>query len=70
MKRPVFPFAALVGQEKMKTALLLNAVDPAIGGVLISGQKGTGKSTAVRSVPDPAADRRRSGLSLQLRSGG
>ncbi len=50
MKRPVFPFAALVGQEKMKTALLLNAVDPAIGGVLISGQKGTGKSTAVRAL--------------------
>ena len=50
MKRPVYPFAALVGQEKMKTALLLNAVDPAIGGVLISGQKGTGKSTAVRAL--------------------
>lgn len=50
MKRPVFPFSALVGQEKMKTALLLNAVDPAIGGVLISGQKGTGKSTAVRAL--------------------
>jgi Mg-chelatase subunit ChlI len=50
MKRPVFPFTALVGQEKMKTALLLNAVDPAIGGVLISGQKGTGKSTAVRAL--------------------
>ncbi|MCB2215409.1 ATP-binding protein [Desulfofustis glycolicus] len=50
MKRSVFPFTALVGQEKMKTALLLNAVDPAIGGVLISGQKGTGKSTAVRAL--------------------
>ncbi len=50
MKRPVFPFTALVGQEKMKTALLLNAVDPAIGGVLVSGQKGTGKSTAVRAL--------------------
>lgn len=50
MKQPLYPFSALVGQEKMKTALLLNAVDPAIGGVLISGHKGTGKSTAVRAL--------------------
>lgn len=50
MKRLIYPFSAIVGQEKMKTALLLNAVDPGIGGVLISGHKGTGKSTAVRAL--------------------
>lgn len=46
--RPVFPFSALVGQERLKKALLLNAIDPRIGGVLIRGEKGTAKSTAVR----------------------
>lgn len=46
----VYPFSALVGQELLRLALLLNAVDPRIGGVLISGQKGTGKSTAVRAL--------------------
>jgi len=45
-----YPFAALVGQEQLKTALLLNAVYPAIGGVLIRGEKGTAKSTAARSL--------------------
>lgn len=50
MERQIFPFSALVGQEKLKTGLLLNAVDPAIGGILVSGQKGTGKSTAVRAL--------------------
>jgi magnesium chelatase subunit D len=44
------PFSALVGQEPLKTALLLNAIDPAIGGVLIRGEKGTAKSTAARSL--------------------
>jgi hypothetical protein len=48
MRWNVYPFSAIVGQEQMKTALLVNAVDPGIGGVLISGHKGTGKSTAVR----------------------
>jgi magnesium chelatase subunit I len=49
-KQLLFPFAAIVGQEQMKTALLLNVVDPGIGGVLIKGEKGTAKSTAVRSL--------------------
>lgn len=50
--RPVYPFAAIVGQEEMKLALLLNAVEPAIGGVLIMGHRGTGKSTVVRALAD------------------
>jgi magnesium chelatase subunit I len=47
---PVFPFSAIVGQEEMKTALLLAAVDAGIGGVLVFGDRGTGKSTAVRGL--------------------
>ncbi len=50
MERYVYPFSAIVGQEKMKLALILNAIHPAIGGVLIRGEKGTGKSTAVRAL--------------------
>jgi magnesium chelatase subunit D len=49
-KSVIFPFTALVGQELLKKALLINAIDPSIGGVLIKGDKGTGKSTAVRSL--------------------
>jgi magnesium chelatase subunit I len=49
-KHLVFPFAAIAGQKEMKTALLLNIIDPGIGGVLIKGEKGTAKSTAVRSL--------------------
>src|ERR1043165_1237340 len=45
-----YPFTAIVGQEEMKLALLLNLVDPLIGGVLIMGHRGTGKSTAVRAL--------------------
>ncbi|HOK41274.1 MAG TPA: magnesium chelatase subunit D family protein [bacterium] len=49
-RKVVYPFTAIVGQEKMKKALILNAINPLIGGVLISGQKGTAKSTAVRAL--------------------
>ncbi len=49
-RRMIYPFTAIVGQEKMKLALLLNALNPAIGGVLIRGHRGTAKSTAARSL--------------------
>ena len=45
-----YPFSAIVGQEDLKLALLLNAVSPEVGGVLVRGEKGTAKSTAVRAL--------------------
>ncbi|MFX1311662.1 MAG: magnesium chelatase subunit D family protein [Promethearchaeota archaeon] len=48
----VYPFTAIIGQDLMKLALILNAVNPQIGGVLIRGMKGTAKSTAVRALAD------------------
>ncbi|MEM9433404.1 MAG: magnesium chelatase ATPase subunit I [Pseudomonadota bacterium] len=45
-----FPFSAIVGQDEMKRAMILTAIDPSIGGVLIFGDRGTGKSTAVRAL--------------------
>jgi len=50
--RPVFPFTAIIGQEEMKLALILNVIDPRIGGVMIMGDRGTGKSTTIRAVAD------------------
>lgn len=50
--RPVFPFTAIVGQEEMKLALILNVIDSKIGGVMVMGDRGTGKSTTVRALSD------------------
>jgi magnesium chelatase subunit D len=52
LTHPQYPFAALVGLDQLKTALLLNAIHPAIGGVLIRGERGTAKSTAARALRD------------------
>ena len=52
LKRPIFPFTAIIGQEEMKLALLLNVIDPQIGGVIIMGDRGTGKSTTIRAIAD------------------
>jgi magnesium chelatase subunit I len=51
-RRPVFPFTAIVGQEEMKLALILNVIDPKIGGVMIMGDRGTGKTTTIRALAD------------------
>ncbi|MBE9016381.1 magnesium chelatase ATPase subunit I [Chroococcidiopsidales cyanobacterium LEGE 13417] len=51
-RRVVFPFTAIVGQDEMKLALLLNIIDPKIGGVMIMGDRGTGKSTTIRALAD------------------
>jgi magnesium chelatase subunit I len=51
-RRVVFPFTAIVGQDEMKLSLLLNVIDPKIGGVMIMGDRGTGKSTTIRALAD------------------
>ena len=50
--RTVFPFTAIIGQDEMKLALMLNIIDPKIGGVMIMGDRGTGKSTTIRALAD------------------
>lgn len=55
--KKIYPFTAIVGQEKMKLALILNIINPSLGGVLIRGEKGTAKSTAVRSLADLMPER-------------
>lgn len=52
MRTGVYPFTAIVGQEDMKLALIMNVINPGLGGVLIKGEKGTAKSTAVRAIAD------------------
>jgi magnesium chelatase subunit I len=51
-KRYVFPFTAIVGQDEMKLSLMLNVIDPKIGGVMIMGDRGTGKTTTIRALTD------------------
>lgn len=55
--RAAYPFSAIVGQDQMKLALILNTISPGIGGVLIRGEKGTAKSTAVRALARLLPDR-------------
>ncbi|MGP8320749.1 MAG: magnesium chelatase subunit D family protein [Methanosarcinaceae archaeon] len=56
INRKILPFTAIVGQDQMKKALILNAINPRIGGVLIRGEKGTAKSTAVRALAELLPD--------------
>ncbi|MCR1935096.1 hypothetical protein ACQX0N_05980 [Clostridium tepidum] len=49
-EKNLYPFTAIVGQEKMKKGLILNTINPKIGGILIKGEKETAKSTAVRAL--------------------
>ena len=51
-KRLVFPFSAIVNLEKLKLAIMINAINPKIGGLLIKGPKGSGKSTIVRALAE------------------
>ncbi|MFA5659157.1 MAG: AAA family ATPase, partial [Oscillospiraceae bacterium] len=55
-RKKLFPFTAVVAQEKLKLALILNVINPGIGGVLISGEKGTAKSTLVRGLAQLLSD--------------
>ena len=54
MRRAVFPFTAVIGQRELKNAIIWNIVNPAIGGLLVSGEKGTAKSTLVRGAAEIA----------------
>jgi magnesium chelatase subunit I len=54
--RPVYPFTAIIGQEEMKFAALMNIIDPNIGGIMVMGDRGTGKSTTVRSLVNACSD--------------
>ncbi|PZP24089.1 MAG: hypothetical protein DI600_02340 [Cutibacterium granulosum] len=56
--RPVYPFCAIVGQEEMKLALILATISPDLSGVLIRGEKGTAKSTAVRALASVLPEQR------------
>lgn len=56
--RRQYPFTGIVGQDNMKKALLLNVINPSLGGVLIRGEKGTAKSTAVRALADLLPERK------------
>ena len=56
MRKVQFPFVAILGQDRMKLGLILNVIDPQIGGVLLTGQQGTGKSTGVRSLVEVMPD--------------
>ncbi|UQZ37005.1 magnesium chelatase [Paenibacillus sp. PK3_47] len=58
MKRPVYPFAAIVGKDSAKTALLMHAVHPGLGGVLVSGTSGTAKTALIRGLAELMPDQR------------
>lgn len=66
----LYPFSAVVGQEAMQLALLLNAINPAIGGVLIRGQKGTAKSTAARALALLLPPLEKADLMIEMRTTG
>ena len=63
-RKPPFPFVLISGQDAMKRSLLINAVDPAVGGVILLGDRGTGKSIAVKAMADimPVGIRRKSSI--------
>ncbi|WP_303863927.1 ATP-binding protein [Alkalibaculum bacchi] len=58
LDKKIYPFTAIVGQERMKLSLILNVINPSLGGVLIRGEKGTAKSTAVRALADLLPERK------------